>query len=192
MSLLDLLKPVTFSSWTNSAQAFHADVPVNGIGDYILSVIPEPYFEADEDLYIQQISKTYFNVGYEPSAWYRPVGLPAEIVPKNRPYDVLVGSTFTGLVLSDGQPVAGAEIEVEYIAALPDIATHTTGQPTVKGTRMGNMITYSDANGTFTFGIPKAGWWGFSALNVGPDYRFNGKLLEQDAVIWITASEFGE
>ena len=45
----------------------------------------------------------------------------------------------------------------------------------------------ADANGTFTFAMPKAGWWGFCALGVGPDKEHKGKELSQDAVIWVKA-----
>jgi cobalt/nickel transport protein len=191
VSLLDRLQPIEFRSWTNSGKAFHADVPLDVPGDYVLTVVPEPYFEAAEDSYIQQIAKTYINVGQEPLDWYRPLGLKAEIVPINRPYEVFAGSTFSGVVLSNGVPVPGAEIEVEYLAALPDVHTHSTGRPTVKAPAA-TITTYSDANGQFTFGIPRAGWWGFAALGVGPDYEFNGKPLSQDAVLWVVASEFGK
>ncbi|MCD6534790.1 MAG: hypothetical protein J7L25_12085 [Deltaproteobacteria bacterium] len=45
----------------------------------------------------------------------------------------------------------------------------------------------ADANGTFTFAMPKAGWWGFCALGVGPETKHQGKELSQDAVIWVKA-----
>ena len=54
----------------------------------------------------------------------------------------------------------------------------------------GVMVTQAimtDANGVFTFGLPKAGWWGFAALGVGPDKKHDGKELSQDAVIWVQA-----
>ena len=49
------------------------------------------------------------------------------------------------------------------------------------------MVAVSDANGYFTFGIPKAGYWGFAALGTGPATEHDGKELSQDAVIWIRA-----
>ena len=52
------------------------------------------------------------------------------------------------------------------------------------------MTIYADANGTFTFGIPKAGQWGFAALGVGEKTEFKGKELSQDAVIWVQAHDF--
>ena len=47
----------------------------------------------------------------------------------------------------------------------------------------------ADENGKFTFGIPKAGWWGFAALGVGKSNQYDGKELSQDAVIWVQAKE---
>ena len=47
----------------------------------------------------------------------------------------------------------------------------------------------ANAQGEFSYGIPKAGWWGFCALGVGPATEFKGKELSQDAVIWIQAGE---
>jgi cobalt/nickel transport protein len=51
------------------------------------------------------------------------------------------------------------------------------------------MTIKSDADGEFVFGIPKAGWWGFCALGVGPQDSHNGKELSQDAVIWVQARD---
>jgi cobalt/nickel transport protein len=47
----------------------------------------------------------------------------------------------------------------------------------------------ANKDGEFTFGIPKAGWWGFAALGVGPDSEYKGKELSQDAVIWVQAKD---
>src|SRR4029077_12128156 len=81
-------------------------------------------------------------------------------------------------------------MEVEYIAAPPDLATGKSGQPSVAGMRGGAIDIITDANGNFTFGIPKAGWWGFAALDLaGKGSTFNGKHWSQDAVIWVNATD---
>jgi cobalt/nickel transport protein len=53
------------------------------------------------------------------------------------------------------------------------------------------LLTTLTANrrGEFAFGIPRAGWWGFCALGVGPAKEYKGKELSQDAVIWIQARD---
>jgi cobalt/nickel transport protein len=47
----------------------------------------------------------------------------------------------------------------------------------------------SNAFGEFSFGIPKASWWGFCAMGVGPVKEYKGKELSQDAVIWVNAQD---
>ncbi len=186
--LLPALKPITFKGSENAAKAFAVDLPVKKNGDYVVAVVPAPYYEKGEDIFIQQIAKSYVNKGGLPTNWAEPLGLPTEIVPLNKPTNVLAGSTFSGVLLSEGKPVAGAEIEIEYIAATPDLKTNAAPAKTsVKAPAGGALVAVTDANGVFTFGIPKAGFWGFAALGTGPAKTHEGKELSQDAVIWVRA-----
>ncbi|MCF4167398.1 DUF4198 domain-containing protein [Zavarzinia compransoris] len=187
IDLMDRLKEATFTGSENAAAAFDATVPVKRAGDYILVLEPAPYYEESEDIYIQQITKAYLNRSELPTDWTEPQGLPTEILPLNKPTNIIAGSTFTGRVLAEGEPVAGAEIEIEYMAAEPDMATSTPKTPTAGPMKGGAVVAISDANGYFTFGIPKAGYWGFAALGAGPATEHEGKELSQDAVIWIRA-----
>ncbi len=183
----DSLKPITFHAAHNEAAAFEGVVPVKRNGDYIVGLVPAPYYEESEDIYIQQLAKSYVNKGGIPTGWEDPVGLKTEFVPLNKPYGAMVGSTFSAQLLSDGEPVAGAEIEIEYLAAAPDMETNKPGEVTVEPIPGGALVALTDEDGVFTFGIPKAGFWGFAALGAGPDTEFEGKELSQDAVIWIRA-----
>ncbi len=187
--LKNALKPITFQGTSNEARAYEATAKVKRNGDYIFVLIPKPYLEESEDKYIQQITKSFVNKGEIPTGWQEPVGLPTEIVPLNKPYGVVAGSTFSGVVLADGKPVPGAEIEIEYMAAEPDIATNKPRPATAAPIPGGAIVAISDANGTFSFGIPRAGFWGFAALEVGPAKQYQGKSLSQDAVLWIRAHE---
>ncbi|WP_424944927.1 DUF4198 domain-containing protein [Aliiroseovarius crassostreae] len=187
--LLDRVAPATFKGKHNEAAAFTASVPVKRSGDYVVVTVPAPYYEESEDIYIQQITKSVLNRNTLPTDWDQPVGLPTEILPLNKPYNVITGSTFSGVVLSEGKPVAGAEIEIEYTAAEPDLATFSAPDSTVEAMPGGAIVAITDANGVFTFGIPKAGFWGFAALGSGPVTEHEGKELSQDAVLWIHASD---
>lgn len=187
--LLGKLQPVTFKGAENSSAGYEAKVPVRRLGDYIFAIVPAPYLEKSEDKYIQQLTKSYVNVGGTPSGWDKPIGLATEIVPLNKPTVVLAGSTFTGQLLSEGKPVAGTEIEVEYMAAEPDMAARKAGTPKAAPPPGGAVVAVTDANGMFTFGIPKAGFWGFAALGSGPAKEHDGKPLSQDAVLWVRANE---
>ncbi len=186
-SLMDLLRPATFHGAHNDSQAYEATVKVRRNGDYIFALVPAPYYEEGEDIYIQQLTKSFLNKGGLPTGWAEPVGLPTEIVPLNKPTNVIAGSTFSGVLLADGKPVAGAEIEIEYLAAVPDMATNRAGDPTVSPMPGGAIVAITDERGVFSFGIPKAGFWGFAALGSGPVKEHAGKELSQDAVIWIRA-----
>lgn len=185
--LRDTLEPVSFDGGENVGAAFRGSVPVKRSGDYVIVTVPQPYYEESEDKFIQQIAKSYLNRNGLPTDWTDPVGLPAEILPMNKPYNVIAGSTFTGRVMADGAPVAGAEIEVEYMASEPDMQGATTSPASVAPPPGGAIVALSDDNGYFTFGVPKAGYWGFAALGVGPETSHEGKDLSQDAVIWIRA-----
>ncbi|MCK0126403.1 DUF4198 domain-containing protein [Gelidibacter sp. F2691] len=189
VDLSDRLSPATFKGATNEAAAYTASVPIKRSGDYVVVTVPAPYYEESEDIYIQQITKVVLNRNTLPTDWDQPVGLPTEILPLNKPYNVITGSTFSGVVLSEGKPVPGAEIEIEYMAAEPDLKAFSTTDPTAQPMAGGTIVAISDQNGIFTFGIPKAGYWGFAALGSGPATEHEGKELSQDAVIWIRAED---
>ncbi len=188
--LRDTLKPMVFHGAENDAKAYEATVKIKRNGDYIFVLIPAPYYEESEDKYIQQITKSYVNKNDIPADWNEPVGLPTEIVPLNKPYGVMAGSTFSGMVLADGKPVVGAEVEVEYLIAEPDMSANKPKFTTAMAPPGGAIVAITDANGVFTFGIPRPGFWGFAALDVGPVKDHQGKALSQDAVLWIRAHGF--
>lgn len=185
------LKPslslITFQGTENEAKAYDAKLPLKRSGDYVMVVVPEPYYEESEDIYIQQITKSYVNRNEIPTDWMEPQGLKTEILPLSRPTNIVAGSTFTGRVLNEGNPAAGVEIEIEYMAAEPDMAANKPKDPTASPMPGGAIVAISDDNGYFTFGVPKAGFWGFAALGSGPDTEFQGKELSQDAVLWVRA-----
>lgn len=187
IDLMGTLKEVTFNGSENSAAAYDASVPIKRSGDYVLVLKPAPYYEESEDIYIQQLTKSYLNRNELPTDWSEPQGLETEILPLNKPTNIIAGSTFTGRVLADSEPVAGAEIEIEYMAAEPDMATNSPGKSVANPMPGGAVVAISDDNGYFTFGIPKAGYWGFAALGSGPQTEYEGKELSQDAVIWVRA-----
>jgi cobalt/nickel transport protein len=181
------LTPITFTGAENQAQAYAATLPIKRSGDYIMVTVPAPYFESSEEIYIQQITKSMVSRNGIPTDWDQELGLKAEIVPLNRPTNVLAGSSFSGRVMADGKPVAGASVEIEYISALPEIDQNRASAATVTPPEGGTLVAVTDSQGVFTFGIPFAGFWGFAALNIGPDKTYQGKPLSQDAVLWIRA-----
>lgn len=191
IDLMSSLKPITWKSLTNSGKAYEtAPIKVRSMGDYVFCLVPEPYYEAEEDIYIQQITKMVLNVAGVPGNWAEPIGLPAEIVPLDKPYALWTGCVFRGIVMSNGKPVPGADIEVEYVNHVPEMDNNCFAEKANAEAPQDSFVTMgikADKHGMFTFGIPKAGLWGFCALGVGPDKVYNGKEFSQDAVIWIKA-----
>ncbi|NBC47566.1 MAG: DUF4198 domain-containing protein [Gammaproteobacteria bacterium] len=172
------------------ADAYTATYQIRRNGDYLFGLVPAPYMEGAEDIYIQQITKTIVNKGAMPTGWNEPLGLPTEIVPMNKPYQVFAGSTFTGQLLSEGEPAAGVECEIEYINSDVDLDANSFSKETLGPVPNSAIVAITDANGMFTFGIPRPGVWGFACLGSGPDKEHEGKELSQDAVLWINASAF--
>jgi cobalt/nickel transport protein len=190
--LLSSLKPITWTSLTNKGAAYETSFKLRGMGDNVFCLVPSPYLETEEDCYIQQITKVVINTGGFPTDWDSEIGLPAEIVPLDKPYALWTGNVFRGIVKGGGEPVPFAEIEVEYMNHQPQLEKNAFAQKAEVEAPQDAFVTMTikaNANGEFSFGIPRAGWWGFCALGAGPAKEHKGKELSQDAVIWVQARD---
>ena len=190
--LLSTLKPINWKSLTNSGAAYESSYKLRGMGDNAFCLVPSPYYEAEEEVYIQQITKMVVNTAGFPTDWDSEIGLPAEIVPLDKPYALWTGNVFRGVVKSGGKPVPYAEIEVEYMNHQPLMDKNAFAEKAQVEAPQDAFVTMtikSNINGEFSFGIPKSGWWGFCALGVGPAKEHKGKELSQDAVIWVQARD---
>ncbi len=189
--LKNTLKPISWKGKHNVGKAYESEYKARRMGDHMFIMVPIPYYEASEDVYIQQITKSVINVAGTPTDWDAELGLKAEIVPLTKPYSIWEGGSFTGIVKSNGKVVPYAEIEVEYINNTPDMKNNAMGKNRVEAPQ-DSFITMgikANKNGEFTFSIPKAGFWGFCALGAGTDKEYKGKELSQDAVIWVEAKQ---
>lgn len=150
-------------------------------GVYQFVMEPQPYWEPAEDLSIIHYTKTVACAFGDEEGWDRELGLKTEIVPLSRPFGGYAGYSFTGQVKMNGQPVPGAEVEVEYYDR--DKAYEAPSDVHV------TYVVKADPNGIFTFACPRPGWWGFAALNKGDftltDPQGNEKDVELGAVLWI-------
>jgi cobalt/nickel transport protein len=193
--LKKFLQPMQWQGVGNQAGAYQATLPravVRSMGDYVFALEPEPYLEKEEDKYIQQFTKMIMNVGGVPGNWDQPLGLVTEIQPLNKPYANWVGGVFSGIVLSQGKPVPFAKIELEYVNHTPDLTGNSfasTAAVTAPQASFANLSVRTDANGAFSIGLSRAGWWGICALGSGPVTQHEGKPLSQDAVLWVQAKD---
>ncbi len=177
--LKSALKPVKLKdSGDIMRDAFTAEYRM-GRGAHVFYVEPQPYWEAEEDTFIVHYTKVVVNRLSE-EGWDAPVGLKTEIVPLTRPFGLWTGNVFQGRVLMDGKPVPYSKVEVEIYDPNGEVHPPTDSMVT--------QVIKADANGVFTYAIPKAGWWGFAALNTAEKaIKYQGELkdVELGAVIWV-------
>jgi cobalt/nickel transport protein len=60
---------------------------------------------------------------------------------------------------------------------------------------MVTQVTKADVNGVFTYAVPRAGWWGFAALNTSEKklkHEGQDKDIELGAVIWVEFKDWKE
>jgi cobalt/nickel transport protein len=198
VDLMQYLEPIDWHTADATVSAWKANIPrseMRSLGDYQVVLEPAPYLEAGEGLYIQQFSKVMVNVGGVPGNWGETLGLPAEIHALNKPYANWTGGVFRGVVLGDGIPVPYTQVEVEYLNHDLDLVNNrfvAEGKINAPHPSLEAMVILTNDSGEFSFALPKAGWWGFAALSVGPKKEFNGKPLSQDAILWVQATDLPE
>lgn len=179
-NLLDTLTPYT----VGKAQAFRSQYRFTRPGDHTFYLQPAPYWEPAEGVMIQHYTKVVVDAFAGEPGWDRLIGFPVEIEPLTRPYGLWRGNLFQGVVKRDGQPVPFAEVEVEWL---------NDGSVTPPADAYVTQVVRADANGTFSYALPRAGWWGFAALLEGPEPVPNPAgqpvPLEQGALIWVFARD---
>jgi len=162
------------------SSAWQADYRIKTPGDHIFYVEPKPYWEPAEECFIVHYAKVVVNsLGVE-EGWDEEVGLKTEIVPLTRPYGLWTGNVFQGIVKVNGKPVPGTEVEVEYY--------NMDGKIEAAADPMATQVVKADANGVFTYAMPKAGWWVFAALNTDEEkmkHKGEEKSIEIGAVLWV-------
>ncbi|MBI5787765.1 MAG: DUF4198 domain-containing protein [Candidatus Schekmanbacteria bacterium] len=178
--LLPALKDKKINQFTTWETVYKIKRP----GDYTFYVEPTPYWEPAEDCYIIHYTKVCVAALGLEEGWGNEVGLETEIVPLTRPYGFWTGNVFTGIVKLKGKAVPYAEVEVEYLNESPE----NPKQVIAPADPYVTQVVKADANGVFTYAMPRAGWWGFAALNEASwKIKHDGqdKQVEIGAVYWV-------
>jgi cobalt/nickel transport protein len=193
---MDLAKPARFAVLANGTlqdlsgsleparrgdhRTWSARYAIKRPGVYMFFMEPQPYWEPSEDCYIVHFTKAVVTAFGDDGGWDREIGLRTEIVPLSKPFGLYAGNVFQGIVKVDGKPVPHAEVEIEHY--------NREGLYTAPTDYMVTQAVKADGNGVFTYGVPKPGWWGFSALNTA-DFKIRHEGQEKDveigAVIWV-------
>lgn len=149
-------------------------------GSHVFHLQPAPYWEPAEQVMIVHYTKVVVDAFGAGEGWDAMVGFPVEIEPLVRPYGLWTGNAFTGIVRKNGEPVAFTEVEVEW---------RNDGSVTAPADPFITQVIKTDANGVFTYVMPRAGWWGFAALVPAEETMTNpeGKLVpvETGALLWV-------
>jgi cobalt/nickel transport protein len=161
-----------------------AELPEPGAAQFFVE--PQPYWEPAEGKFIVHYAKVVVDSWASGEGWDELVGLPVEIRPLTRPTGLWAGNLFTGEVLKAGAPVSYAEIEVEWV---------NDGSVEAPNEAFITQVIKADANGTFSYAMPRAGWWGFAALTEGDAPMIspegNEVPVEEGALIWVKATAMG-
>ncbi|MFU8770611.1 MAG: DUF4198 domain-containing protein, partial [Desulfotignum sp.] len=185
----DLLPALKKSSGSRAGQEgtftfWKTDYQVHRPGDHVFFVTPQPYWEPAEDSFIVHYTKVCVNAFSLEAGWDDHLELETEIIPFTRPYGLWTGNLFTGQVLLKGRPVPFAQVEVEYLNESPGNPNFVIppSDPYVA------QVVKADENGVFSYAMPRAGWWGFAALNEADwtlSHDGQEKAVEIGAVIWV-------
>ncbi len=159
-----------------SQKAWEASYTFKRPGTYSFYMEPKPYWEPAEDCYIIHYTRVIVSAFGLEEGWDAELGLKTEIVPLSRPFGLYAGNVFQGVVKLDGKPVPNCEVEVEYF--------NQDKKFTAPDDTFITQVVMTDANGVFTYAAPKAGWWGFAALNTSKE-KIKDKDVELGAVIWV-------
>jgi cobalt/nickel transport protein len=170
------LKPVP----VGGKATFTAEYALRGPANYIFYLEPAPYWEPEEKKMLIHYTKTVVNGYGADDGWDKLVGFPIEILPLARPFGLWTGNVFSGIVMYNGKPSPFTRIEIEYKS---DGKIKAPSDPYV------TAVIKSDANGYFSYAMPKAGWWGFAALQTGVRKMANpsGETVnvEEGGLIWV-------
>lgn len=165
--------------------AYRASHAIAAPGDYVFFIEPAPYWEPAERKMIVHYTKVVVDAYGDEQGWDAMVGFPIEIEPLARPYGLWTGNLFRGIVKKNGKPVPFAEVEVEYWNA--DAKIQAPADPFV------TQVTKADANGVFSYAMPKAGWWAFAALIDGDEKMKSPEGDDADVelggVIWVNCKD---
>jgi cobalt/nickel transport protein len=156
-------------------------------GVYSFYMEPKPYWEPAEDCFIIHYTKTIVAAFGAEDGWDEPLGLKTEIIPLTRPFGLYAGNVFQGIVKLDDKPAPYSEVEIEYF--------NYDGKAKAPTDYMVTQVVKADSKGVFTYSVPRAGWWGFAALNRSNEkIRHNGeeKDIELGAVIWVQFLDWSE
>lgn len=159
-------------------KAWGANVALDKPGLYQFLLEGRPWWDADHQTFLRHQAKVCVPVHGVERGWNEPGGQSFEIVPLTRPFGLSAPALFSGRVLLDGKPLAGATVRMVRINA-DGSAVPTTWHEDLAGV--------SNAAGEFSFVLGRPGWWCCEALTAGEPLKGpDGELkpVKRGALFW--------
>ena len=177
IDLLDRLQTRKMAGKT----AYTCSAPLQKPGDHLFFIEPAPYWEPAERKMLIHYAKVIVDYLSGAEGWDQPVGLPVEIEPLVRPYGLWTGNSFRGIVRHNGRPVPFARVEIAY--------DNRGNQVKLPNDAFATQVVKADGQGVFSYTMPRAGWWGFTAIVDGDDRMKSPSgeevPVELGGVIWV-------
>lgn len=160
-------------------KAWGANVALEKPGLYQFIMDAKPWWDAENDIYLQQHAKVILPVLGVSEGWNSPAGQTFEILPLTRPFGLVAPALFSGRVLLDGKPFANAPIYMGRI---------NTAKAEDKAQWHKRLEAVSDSSGQFAFVLNQPGWWYCEAEIPGsplkgPDGQL--KQVARSAILWL-------
>ena len=138
--------------------SYKASFTADQYGDTVVSV---KYEDADEDMI--DYTKAVIHCGEEMwFGWDSMIGQQTEIIPYMRPYGMEEGFVFAGKALYNGEPLAGADVEVEIYHDLEagiEIVEQAEELYPYDAPMVFTRLTRSNADGEFMYTLDEPGIW---------------------------------
>ena len=159
-------------------KAWGANVALDKPGLYQFLLEGRPWWDEERQTFLRQQAKVILPVHGVERGWNEAAGQSFEIVPLTRPFGLIAPALFSGRVVFDGKPLAGATVRMVRINA--DGAT-------VPSPWHESLACVSNAAGEFSFVLRRPGWWCCEALTAGEPLKgADGELkpVERGALFW--------
>ncbi|MCR5813332.1 MAG: DUF4198 domain-containing protein [Desulfovibrio sp.] len=159
-------------------KAWGANVGLGHPGLFQFIMETKPWWDEQQERFLQQSVKVMLPVYGEDSGWYESAGQRFEIVPLTRPFGLIAPQSFTGRVLLENQPLPNVSVTLHRI--------NTDGQKVPTDWHQ-NLSLRTNSLGEFSFTANRAGWWcAMAQLEGVPLKGADGqpKKLTQGTLFW--------
>ena len=182
-------------------KAWTTEVALPTPGAYHFIMQSKAIWQPEENRFTQYTVKVQVPAHGSSTGWDMASGTGLEITPLSRPFGMCAGMSFTGQVMRDGKPVAGALLEAARLdpsakidaPPLPEDGKDARGKnrskpPVPLSSFQPVQELKADSQGIFTFACPTPGWWVFASdVESDPlkDPEGNLKPLRCKAEFWL-------